>query len=37
MYKSIGMIMHHWIVNIFSQSVNMDTLITMWISMALLI
>ena len=29
--------MHHWIVNIFSQSVNMDTLITMWISMALLI
>ena len=29
--------MHHWIVNIFNQSVNMDTLITMWISMALLI
>ena len=29
--------MHHWIVKIFNQSVNMDTLITMWISMALLI
>ena len=29
--------MHHWIVNIFGQSLNMDTLVTMWISMALLI
>ena len=29
--------MQHWIVNIFSQSLNMDTLVTMWISMALLI
>ena len=29
--------MHHWIVNISGQSLNMDTLITMWISMALLI
>ena len=29
--------MHHWIVNFMGQSLNMDTLITMWISMALLI
>lgn len=29
--------MHHWIVNIFGQSLNMDTLVTMWITMGLLI
>lgn len=29
--------MHHWIVNIFGFNFNLDTLITMWITMALLI
>lgn len=29
--------MHHWVVQIFGQNVNLDTLITMWLCMGLLI
>jgi len=29
--------MHHWIVNIFGQELNMDTLLTMWLAMGFLI
>ncbi len=29
--------MHHWIVQVFGQNINMDTLVTMWLCMGLLI